>query len=182
MGTTPNYMWPYPEPGADVDVARDIKALALAIDPTVKTVATPPWAMFRNTAGAALATGVLGYASWALIAQSGAPFQVRTASTNYLDCLVAGTYQYFGTMGWTFAASRTTGTVSSYVHSPDGTILVAHDLPQGGAINGGNVLHGIKTFAVGNEFVIKMQNNSGGNATPSVNSYAAYICLIRIGP
>lgn len=32
MASTPNYAWPYPAPTATVDVARDIKALALAVD------------------------------------------------------------------------------------------------------------------------------------------------------
>lgn len=32
MGTTPQFQLPYPEPTASVDIPRDIKALALAVD------------------------------------------------------------------------------------------------------------------------------------------------------
>lgn len=40
MGTTPNYTWPYPDPGTTVDVPRDVKALALAEDTSLKTLDT----------------------------------------------------------------------------------------------------------------------------------------------
>jgi hypothetical protein len=37
VGTTPNYAWPYPELNSPPDGATQIKALALAVEPTVKT-------------------------------------------------------------------------------------------------------------------------------------------------
>jgi hypothetical protein len=38
MGTTPNLILPYPEPSASVDVPRDVKALALAVDTKLNPV------------------------------------------------------------------------------------------------------------------------------------------------
>lgn len=38
MGTTPNLILPYPEPSASVDIPRDIKALALAVDARLANV------------------------------------------------------------------------------------------------------------------------------------------------
>lgn len=57
MGTTTNYAWPYPEPGSSVDVARDIKALANAIDITAKTRLNPPTVQVRQTAAQTIASG-----------------------------------------------------------------------------------------------------------------------------
>lgn len=43
MGQTPNLSLPYPEVDDSADVPRDIKALAVALDPLVKPLVNPPY-------------------------------------------------------------------------------------------------------------------------------------------
>lgn len=43
MGQTPNLSLPYPELDDSADVPRDIKALAVALDPLVKPLVNPPY-------------------------------------------------------------------------------------------------------------------------------------------
>jgi hypothetical protein len=133
MGTTSKYAWPYPELTDPPDGASQIKALAVAIDATVKNVDEPP--LLQCESGTAQS---FSSAAWTAI-----QFNINVVDTHAMHSTVTnntrivaavkGWYQVGGGCSWVSNATGKRGLMwylNGAIHTPTAVYAPA---PAGGS-------------------------------------------------
>lgn len=169
MGSTPTYGLPYPDTTSSVDIPRDIKALADAVDAVgVHAEFTQANASFQ------IANGATGYPTWALAsASTRAPCRVGSAA-HQIEFTMPGLYAVFMTVRiqiW----SAVTGVIEI---DPEGTALDIVSIPAAAAGWANGQFGGWLNVVTTSTIAFHLTNASG-----ALNAYwGGRVLVTRLGP
>ena len=170
MGTTPNYSWPFPDPGTDVNVPRDIEALARGVDTTVKQ--GPPWGEFSGAATQTLTSAFQRITLDTTVSNVGGAMHL-SASTVVFD--IAGTYLLFGR--GLFKPNADACAVVLVTRDKTGALIDQMNVRgYTGSIH--VLVMSVRTFAVGDFVDIAGQGNQLGT-TPQISG--GNLKVVKIG-
>jgi hypothetical protein len=96
MGATTFYGWPYPDPGSDVDVPRDIKALADDIDSSAQYFLDPPIVQVRQATAQSIPNNLAAYTALTFTNEEIDPLDMHSGNGTRLTVKVAGVYRLTG--------------------------------------------------------------------------------------